>query len=166
MPAQITYTATAPSAQTFTRTSATMRYTHALLCADDGADNWGVWSWHKSADAAHKAANSGAAHSPSVQRQVVPVVVTKVAGKIDPADTFALDAKARLDTAKAAPVADVAPEPVAAGPMTREQKQALGTLVHAAARQALADLPAGVDSAEAAAQIDKWLSYIPQAKAS
>ncbi|KZS75907.1 hypothetical protein A4G26_22225 [Mycobacterium kansasii] len=164
MPARITYTATAPNGETFPRTSATMRYTHALLCADDGADNWGAWSWHKTGAAADKAANNGVVRNS--QRKVVPVEVTKVAGKIDPADTFALDAKARLDAAKAAPVAEAAPEPVAAGPMTSEQKQALGTLVHAAARQALADLPAGVDPAEAAAQIDKWLSYIPQAKAS
>lgn len=145
-----------------------MRYTHALLSADTDADNWGVWSWHLTADAAHKAANSGAAHSPSGRREVVPVEVIKVAGKPDPADTFALEAKARLAAAKAEPVANAAPRPVAAGPMTREHKQALGSLVADAAQAVLAKLPGlhpDIDPAQAAAQVEKWLSYVPQTRA-
>jgi hypothetical protein len=197
MTAKITYTAIAPNGEQFTRTTATMPYTHVLLVAGKGESNFGPWSWHKSAAAAFEASRDGY-HLENHEVKVVPAVPTAVKGKAEVGDFSAEhgwqeDAINALIEAKgskkamaepvvaeqiAEPVTEPVTEPVApeaaapakgepvasSGPMTRDQKQALGTLVHRFARLALDELPAGVDPAEAASVIDKWLSYIPQVK--
>ncbi|AKF14360.1 hypothetical protein SEA_VINCENZO_98 [Mycobacterium phage Vincenzo] len=53
--ASITFTATAPNGQTFTRTSPTMPYTHVLMTSGSDGETWGPYSWHKSPQAAEKA---------------------------------------------------------------------------------------------------------------
>lgn len=73
------YVTTAPNGVEFTRTSATMRYTHALLVADEGGDNWAVWSWHQTRQAGSKALQAQGVHSPGpgTQRKLAPVKVAK-----------------------------------------------------------------------------------------
>lgn len=76
----ITFTATAPNGETFTRTSGTMPYTSVLMVADPGTENWAPYSWHRSEAAAHKAANG--TYVTRYQRRVVPAVPTSVQGKV------------------------------------------------------------------------------------
>lgn len=78
----ITFTATAPNGAEFTRTSGTMPYVAVLVVSRDGSD-WGDYSWHKTAEAAHKAAATGyAAKAGYPHRRVVPAVPTSVQGKV------------------------------------------------------------------------------------
>lgn len=57
------------------------------------------------------------------------------------------------------------PQSKAAAPvrfgLTRDQKRALGSAVHAKAALALEALPGGVNADEAATVVGKWMSYIP-----
>ncbi|URG17473.1 hypothetical protein Mbo2_103 [Rhodococcus phage Mbo2] len=70
-----TYSAVLPDGRTVTRSSATMAYTHVLVVRRDGETEWFAFSWHKSADAAHRAANSGARYSAAnyAERRVIAV---------------------------------------------------------------------------------------------
>ncbi|QPX62209.1 hypothetical protein PBI_INDLOVU_95 [Mycobacterium phage Indlovu] len=85
MAAKIEFTATAPSGETFTRTSGTMPYTHVLLVAGKGESDFGPWSWHKSAAAAFKASQESY-HQDNHRTKVVPAVPTAVKGKAEVGD--------------------------------------------------------------------------------
>lgn len=83
--ASITFTATAPNGEQFTRTSPSMPYVSVLMVADLDADNWGPYSWHKTDVAAREAGNSGY-HQGKHRTQVVPAVPTAVKGKAEVGD--------------------------------------------------------------------------------
>lgn len=73
------------------------------------------------------------------------------------------EATAFLDTVQEAFTAAIADAKAdLAARMTLAQKQELGSNVHALVRTVLADLPAGIDPAEADTVVTKWLSYIPR----
>lgn len=77
---------------------------------------------------------------------------------VEEAEAFLDTMKEVFDAAVAEAKADLAAK------MSLEQKQALGSTVHALVREVLAELPEGVDPAEAETVVSKWLSYIPQSK--
>lgn len=92
----ITYTATSPTGEAFVRSSGTMYYTHALMVGET-RDNMGVLSWHKSAAAAHKAADTGFASRAYAWRLVVEAVPTAVNGKAEVGDYASHDNAAAID---------------------------------------------------------------------
>lgn len=79
---KITYTATAPNGEQFSRTSGTMSYTTVLMVADKGGDNWGPWSWHTSPANALKAANSQHLRE-TANIKLIETEITNVTGKAD-----------------------------------------------------------------------------------
>lgn len=123
MAAQIEFTATLPDGTTETRTTGTMPYIAAsIIVLGDGSAT--VYSWHKTADAAHKAARTGYTAKVAANRggkaAVVPVVPTAIKGKLGtwephvkgwgdiPAEAFT-----DLVAAKAAPKSEALPVAVA-----------------------------------------------------
>lgn len=140
MAASITFTATAPTGETFTRTSPSMPYTHVMMTRGPGQlmgqkepGNWGPYSWHKSAAAAHKAANSS--HMQQWETTVVEAVPTAVKGTAHVGDFPAAngwqeDAINALITAKNT------------APKAKKGKQVKSNVtVYETAADALADLP-------------------------
>ena len=81
--ATVTFTATAPNGQAFTRTTGSMAYTHVLMTANVDGTSWSPYSWHKSAAAAEKA-RSGKVGAYFAEKgwesNVVPTVPTSVQG--------------------------------------------------------------------------------------
>ncbi|MEO3757312.1 hypothetical protein ABGB19_03345 [Mycobacterium sp. B14F4] len=117
--AKTTYVATAPNGAEFTRTSATRGYTHALLVADEGGDNWGVWSWHQTRQAGSKALQAQGVHNPGpgTQRKLVPVKVAKRSRK---------DSGAEAIDAQQAPRGK-APRPASGGQLAWNEKDGVHT---------------------------------------
>ncbi|AGU92009.1 hypothetical protein ADAWI_98 [Mycobacterium phage Adawi] len=92
--ATVTFTATAPNGDTFTRTTGSMAYTHVLMTGNEDGTSWGPYSWHKSAAAAAKAGSgkTGAYFAEHGYRaEVVPAVPTSVQGVVEVGDFSADD---------------------------------------------------------------------------
>lgn len=93
----ITYTATNEvSGESWTRSSGTMYYTHAVIVGSD-ANDASVLSWHKSLDAATKASMSPRAHFHGSYTAVVAAYPTAVNGKAKVGDYAGHPAETLID---------------------------------------------------------------------